>query len=105
MGVVVRECDMPLAKEAITHAQQMLDGKRQENKSKACALTLDTEHFLPPPPKPGSDASSCLGGVLLSSKDSKIQCSQTIDDRLAISFQANLPSIRAQIFPEAAKMK
>ena len=38
------------------------------------------------------------GGVVLTSADGKIVCSNTLDDRLAIAYEASLPEIRKRLF-------
>jgi len=38
------------------------------------------------------------GGVVLVSADGRIVCSNTLDDRLKISYSANLPAIRTRLF-------
>lgn len=49
------------------------------------------------PPTPRS-----CGGVVVSSADGKIVCSNTLDDRLRITYGANLPAVRALLFGSAA---
>jgi vacuolar-type H+-ATPase subunit E/Vma4 len=41
------------------------------------------------------------GGVTLISADGRIMCSNTLDDRLKISYSANLPEIRMKLFGAA----
>lgn len=41
--------------------------------------------------------SSC-GGVVLTSQDARIVLSNTLDDRLMIAFQENLPYVRQKLF-------
>lgn len=41
------------------------------------------------------------GGVALVSSDGRIVCGNTIDDRLKISYHANLPEIRTKLFGAA----
>jgi vacuolar-type H+-ATPase subunit E/Vma4 len=43
---------------------------------------------------------SC-GGVVLTSADGRILCSNTLDHRVHIAYQANLPEIRKQLFGAA----
>lgn len=50
---------------------------------------------------------SCLppcscGGVVVTSADGKIVCSNTLDDRLRITYGSNLPHVRALLFGSAA---
>ncbi len=42
-------------------------------------------------------ARSC-GGVELSSADGRIVCSNTLDARVHIAYQANLPTVRSALF-------
>ena len=39
---------------------------------------------------------------MLTSADGRIVCSNTLDDRVAISYEANLPTIRAALFGTTA---
>lgn len=71
----------------------------------APTLTLDQKNFLPPPPEAGSEIASCCGGILLTSADGRIVCSNTLDDRLKISYQANLPEIRTKLFGAPVKAR
>jgi len=36
-------------------------------------------------------------------KKNRITCSQTIDDRIAMTYQQAIPEIRAELFPALAK--
>ena len=40
---------------------------------------------------------------MLISGDGRINCSNTLDDRLKIAYQANLPAIRAKLFGVVAQ--
>lgn len=95
-----RAVDVQLVQEAMAAAQ----GKYKEAfGSAAPAMELDAAHPLPPPPKAGKhtdedEFQSCCGGVVVTSADGKIVCSNTLDDRLRITYAGNLPSIRALLF-------
>ncbi|KAI3425324.1 hypothetical protein D9Q98_009088 [Chlorella vulgaris] len=94
-----RQMDQQLVQDAMTAAQ----GKYRETFGTACpAMELDTKHALPGPPAPGQHAAdgfeTCCGGVVVTSADSKIVCSNTLDDRLRITYQSNLPHLRALLF-------
>ncbi len=52
---------------------------------------------MPIPAPPSSCLRSC-GGVVVTSADGKIVCSNTLDDRLRITYGSNLPAIRALLF-------
>lgn len=53
------------------------------------------------PPTNHCPPCSC-GGVVVTSADGKIVCSNTLDDRLRITYQALLPEVRAVLFGAAA---
>jgi len=63
-------------------------------------LKQSEKEFLNPPPDDGLDdpALTCLGGVVLTSADGRIVLNNTLDDRLMISFQENLPTFRTKLF-------
>ncbi len=63
-------------------------------------MVLDQSSFLPPPPSggPNDDTASSTGGVVVQSSDGRITVSNTLDDRLKIAYQDNLPVIRAKLF-------
>lgn len=46
-----------------------------------------------------NEATGCLGGFKLYAKKGRIVCSQTIDDRIDLCFQAAIPAIRYMLFP------
>jgi V-type H+-transporting ATPase subunit E len=62
----------------------------------ACpAMALDEQTFLPP----GSgEGATCSGGVLVIAEGGRIVCNNTLDARLKSAFDANLPTVRAQLF-------
>jgi V-type H+-transporting ATPase subunit E len=61
-------------------------------------VIVDKEEFLPPGPTPGHVGPTCSGGVLLLARDGKIKCTNTLDDRLELSFAKSLPDIRGILF-------
>ena len=61
-------------------------------------LRLDTHEHLPPPPETSKEGASCAGGVHVISTDGKIVCNNSLDDRLKVAFERNVPEIRATIF-------
>ncbi|GMH40169.1 hypothetical protein BSKO_08073 [Bryopsis sp. KO-2023] len=62
-------------------------------------LSMDDERLKPPPTKKNHDpAFTCCGGVVLTSMDARIVLSNTLDDRLKIAFEENLPYIRQKLF-------
>eukprot|EP00899_Mesostigma_viride_P021105 jgi/Mesvir1/28997/Mv17766-RA.1 len=95
VSVRVRECDVGLARTVLDEAVNTFASKY--GKAKPVAV-LDTQHFLPPPPTPGYDGPTCDGGIMLLSKDGRITCMNTLEERLEIAFQALLPEIRTMVF-------
>ena len=93
--VKVRQVDLSLAKEILEPARKQF---AQVQNEEAPVLTLDSSSFLPPPPSGNDELASCNGGIALVSSDGRITCSNTLDDRLKICYQANLPEIRTRLF-------
>lgn len=100
---------------------------KQKSHKKDVKVTIDTVNYLPAGPgksnslvswyaaittflfTPSSLADRVLssrvschgcscGGVVLSAHDGKIVCDNTLDQRLALAFDANIPKIRSLVF-------
>ncbi|KAF8072606.1 VHA-E1 [Scenedesmus sp. PABB004] len=102
--VRVRQVDLALAKEVLEPARKQFAASYG---AEAPSLTLDQRDFLPPPPSgaaadDGNEAASCSGGVLVTSADGRIVVSNTLDHRVHIAYEANLPDIRGTLFGVAA---
>ncbi|KAJ9514750.1 hypothetical protein QJQ45_028513 [Haematococcus lacustris] len=95
-----RQVDVVLVKDVMDTARKNFTGQFQ---SEAPVLTLDQTTFLPPPPQTAAAdvVNSCCGGVVLVSSDGRITVSNTLDDRLKIAYEANLPEIRKRLFGDA----
>lgn len=94
--VKCRQVDLMTVREVLDTARKNYTAMFGEE---APTLTLDQKYFLSPPPgEAGSEANSCCGGVVLTSADGRIVCSNTLDDRVKIAYQANLPEIRTKLF-------
>jgi len=90
-----RQVDLAAVQEACTKAKAALGSKL----ASGATLTVDTTTFLAPPPNPSvPDAPSCLGGVMVCSVDGRIKISNTLEDRLQLAYQANVPDLRIKIF-------
>ena len=62
-------------------------------------LSVDSAAFLPPPPDPARpDAASCYGGVVVATADGTIKVSNTLEDRLRVAYDLNVPDLRIKIF-------
>ena len=55
-------------------------------------LTIDETRYLPEY-DPENPANSCLGGVKLHARKWRIVCSNTLDERLEMAYQANISRI------------
>nr|ANM86243.1 V-type proton ATPase subunit E [Stygiella incarcerata] len=53
---------------------------------------------LPPSPSDGHDGPSCCGGVIVSGYEGRIRVDNTLDSRLMLCFEGNLPFIRETLF-------
>lgn len=50
-----------------------------------------------------NEQAGIIGGFKMYAKKGKIVCSQTIDDRIDLCFQAAIPAIRHMLFPSMNK--
>jgi V-type H+-transporting ATPase subunit E len=67
--------------------------------NKECHVEVDHNVFLPPGPGHATNqAEICSGGVILSSNEGRIICSNTLDARLSMAFEQNLPAIRTTLY-------
>lgn len=67
-----------------------------------CAVTVHQDRFLPEYNEDDA-TNSCLGGFVMYAKKNRIVCSQTLDDRLAMTYQMAIPKMRVTLFPALAK--
>jgi len=67
--------------------------------TKACKVTVDKSVPLAPAPAAGSDAKSCLGGVVLSCQNNTIVVDNTVDVRLVYTMEQDKPAVRKLLFP------
>mmetsp|Transcript_48559 Transcript_48559/g.98003 ORF Transcript_48559/g.98003 Transcript_48559/m.98003 type:complete len:233 (-) Transcript_48559:186-884(-) len=96
-----RECDKALVNSCLAQAASDYAAviKKETGAAKTCKLSVDDKTYLPAPPVAGSDAPSCLGGVLLLCQNGKITIDNTMDLRLRLVMEQDKPAIRAQLFP------
>lgn len=97
-----RESDSTLIRTVIPQAALFFE---QQYGKTAPAVELDEQHSLPPAAAQGGFAEefdTCAGGLVVTSADGRIVCSNTLDDRLAIAYGGNLPSIREMLFGTAS---
>lgn len=67
-----------------------------------CTVTVDQKNHLPEY-NADNPTNSCLGGFVIYAKKNRIVCSQTLDDRLSMTYQQAIPQMRAILFPSLAK--
>jgi len=61
-------------------------------------ISIDNANFLPEYAPKSTGQPSCIGGVELRTRDSKIVCSNTLDKRFEQAYQDLLPDIRRTLF-------
>eukprot|EP01025_Chloroclados_australasicus_P016617 TRINITY_DN1837_c0_g1_i1.p1 TRINITY_DN1837_c0_g1~~TRINITY_DN1837_c0_g1_i1.p1 ORF type:complete len:228 (-),score=38.97 TRINITY_DN1837_c0_g1_i1:195-878(-) len=95
--VKCRQADLTLVQGCLSQAQTKY---KSEFGGTAPELSVDTSNFLPPAPVDMDDdeTPSCVGGIAVTSVDGRIVCSNTLDDRLEISYSQNLPTVRTVLF-------
>ena len=94
-----RQADLVLVQQA---APQAAAKHAQAAGVAAPKVSVGSDPFLPPAaPTPGYEGESCAGGVVVASMDGRVVCSNTLDDRLSVAVDANLPLIRKELFGEA----
>lgn len=100
VSIKCRECDKALVESCLKPASDDYSKEiEQIGATKAVKFTIDTSAYLAPPPKKGSDAKSCLGGIVLSCQNGLIVIDNTIDVRLHLEVEQDKPAIRRLLFP------
>ena len=103
-----RACDKELVKGLLPEALKLFateykKNKEEDSRKKGHHVELDFEHDPVLKPKVTvSDTAlpdTCGGGVVLTSYNGRIVCSNTIEGRLAIAAEGCLPAIRKMLFP------
>lgn len=103
VNVIARRQDVSLVQQVLPAA---VDEYKRRTNGRAVEAVIDSNVFLPP----GLDAGgkqheSCSGGVIVSTTDGKIICSNTLDARLAVAFEQLLPEIRLSLYGPSATRK
>ena len=104
-----RECDKAIFEsiqaEAIATYKEMLISQvtRFEGKSPndiPCKIIIDSKYLES---IEDNELNGCIGGFKMFAKKGRIVCSQTLDDRIDLCFQAAIPAIRHILFPSMRK--
>jgi len=91
VDIVCRKEDVNLVQTLLGEAAAMY----QQKVGQAVHLEIDSKTFLPSGREHSQkEGEFCSGGIVLSSHEGKIICSNTLDARLAMCFEQNLPTIR-----------
>jgi vacuolar-type H+-ATPase subunit E/Vma4 len=107
-SLVCRKEDLATVKSVAPNAAKTFHAKAQasglahmkEVGTKGCKVTVNETTFLPPDPATvaSPDLPSCCGGVVVLNGNNTISCANTLDARLDIAFEEQLPVIREKIF-------
>ena len=93
--------------EAVSQYREMIvtQVKRFEGKSAEdipCNIIIDSRYLES---IEDNELSGSLGGFKIFAKKGRIVCSQTIEDRIDLCFQAAIPAIRYMLFPSMRREK
>ncbi|CAK0782280.1 hypothetical protein CVIRNUC_005616 [Coccomyxa viridis] len=94
----VRKEDLSVLKEALDSIKSKY---KKVTGNEAPEMEVDEKSFLPTAPKnadAADETESCTGGVVASSANGAIVCSNTLDERLRIAYAQTLPDIRTSLF-------
>lgn len=93
-----RKSDVELVNDVLEDAAQMYKTLMKENvlmlkgNEPPLSISIDETRYLPEYDSE-NPANSCLGGVKLHARKYRIVCSNTLDERLQMAYQANISSI------------
>mmetsp|Transcript_18582 Transcript_18582/g.32940 ORF Transcript_18582/g.32940 Transcript_18582/m.32940 type:complete len:232 (+) Transcript_18582:231-926(+) len=98
--VIAREADADLVKKVKDAAvKKYIDLIKSETGQNAtCAIEVNPNGKCLPPANDGSGKASCAGGVKLLASNGRIVCDNTLDSRLATSFDELMPEVRSTLF-------
>jgi len=99
--IICREIDHSLVATIVGEAK----AKYEKIAGRTVELSVDPTNRLSPAPVEGSSAPSCSGGIMLSTAEGKIICSNTLEQRLSMIYEQQLPRIRSTMFGASASRK
>uniref|UniRef100_A0A8C9GE43 V-type proton ATPase subunit E-like n=1 Tax=Piliocolobus tephrosceles TaxID=591936 RepID=A0A8C9GE43_9PRIM len=99
-----RDVDKAIVESCFNEAVQKYNDKLKTkfNITKNVKIELDKSgNYLPPPPSNDNEGKSCLGGIILSTPNRKINCDNTLDVRLKLAIEYCTPEIKRMFFENA----
>jgi len=100
--IIARKQDVNLVQQVLPNA--IAEYKKRTGRT--CDAILDSKVFLPPGTDAGGKSNeSCSGGIIASTVDGKIVCSNTLDARLSMAFEHMLPQIRYSLYGPSTSRK
>lgn len=98
--VQCRKCDVEIVKGELEQAKAMFLKAVKEATGVAIKVTVsvDEQNPLPPPPSPERQGATCRGGVVLTARNGKVICRNTLDSRLDVVYNNLLPQVRGILF-------
>jgi len=97
---VVRAEDLDICKKVTSDAIKKYVAiiKESTGMTATCSIEINPGGKCLEPAADGSGKKSCAGGVKLFASNGRIVCDNTLDSRLATTFDALMPEIRSTLF-------
>jgi len=95
--VYCRKMDLAAVKSVLARASQDYTKIRP---TMTINFVVDEADFLPGPPPAPAGTRTCCGGVIVAAVGGRIRCDNTLDTRIRLAYEDNLPSIRMALFDE-----
>jgi len=99
--VICREVDHSLVNSILQEAKS----KYEKISGASVQLSIDSTNRLNPPHTEGSNQPSCSGGIMLSTFEGRIVCNNTLEQRLSLLYEQQLPMIRNLMFGASSSRK
>ena len=107
--IVCRAEDLSLVKQVVGAAKSKFEEEAKnsgliymQDVAQGIDVAVHESTFLAPAPVAGSGKKSCCGGVVVLNANNTISCDNTLDARLNIAFEEQLPEIRKRVFGDVA---
>lgn len=95
LELMVRENEVDLVRDMAAECEQEYSElmMRETGDEYSCTLTVVEDRFLT------NENGALCGGVILMAHKRRIVCSNTLEDRLGLVFEGELPLLRKGLFP------